>query len=86
MSEEVVKAEANGHVEPPEMMSTGMYAIFKTPEGGWVVSYLPSDTEEEGHFQIPAVAVQLLQSMMRGEPLPNPMELVKTMMAARKGM
>jgi hypothetical protein len=80
-----VAANGNGNGSPI-LMSQGEYAIYRTPSGGWHIAYVPSDTDDTGHFEIPAMAVQLLQGMMRGEPLPNPMEMVKGIMAARKNM
>jgi hypothetical protein len=69
----------------PELMSSGSYAIYRTPSGGWHISYIPSDTEKMGHFEIPAVAVQMFQQLQSGEGLPNPIEMVRRMMAARNG-
>jgi hypothetical protein len=69
----------------PELMSAGSYAIYKTPSGGWHISYIPNDTDKMGHFEIPAIAVQMFQQLQAGEGLPSPMEMVKRMMAARNG-
>jgi hypothetical protein len=63
----------------PELMSQGTYAIYKTPEGGWHIAYLPSDTTDTQHFEIPAMAVQLFQAMQRGE-MPSPLSMMKKMM------
>lgn len=67
----------------PELMSAGSYAIYRTPSGGWHISYVPNDTDKMGHFEIPAIAVQMFQQMQNGEGLPSPMEIVKKMIAAR---
>jgi hypothetical protein len=68
----------------PELMSSGTYAIYKTPEGGWHIAYIPSDIEETQHFEIPAIAVRLFQQMQRGEGLPSPAQMVRQMLEARK--
>jgi hypothetical protein len=89
MSEWVtITPSENGSVSPttePELMSAGSYAIYKTPSGGWHISYIPNDTDKMGHFEIPAIAVQMFRQLQAGEGLPSPMEMVKRMMAARNG-
>lgn len=70
-------------IRAPELMSAGSYAIYRTPSGGWHISYVPNDTDKMGHFEIPAIAVQMFQQMQNGEGLPSPMEMIKKMIAAR---
>jgi len=72
-------------IEGPELMSAGSYAIYKTPSGAWHIAYQPNDTDKMGHFEIPAIAVQMLQQMQNGNGLPSPMEMLKKMVASRGG-
>jgi len=69
----------------PDLMSQGTYAIYQTPQGGWHIAYLPSDTEETQHFEIPAMAVQLFQTMQRGE-MPSPFQMMKKLMSERQDL
>lgn len=84
MEEEMTEVENVQTNSGPELMSTGTYAIYKTPQGGWHIAYVPADSPETMHFEIPALAVNLFQQMQRGEGLPNPVQMVKQMMEARK--
>lgn len=74
-----VKAVIVAGDETPKCLSQGTYAIYQTPEGGWHIAYLPSDTPDTQHFEIPAMAVQLFQAMQRGE-MPSPISMMKKMM------
>jgi hypothetical protein len=73
---------ATGTPDVAVPMSSGTYAIYQTPQGGWHIAYLPSDTTDTQHFEIPAMAVQLFQAMQRGE-MPSPFAMMKKLMSER---
>jgi hypothetical protein len=38
----------------PGLLGTGRYALYKTPDGGLMISYAPNGGGEQGHMPIPA--------------------------------
>lgn len=74
------ETESGSDRDTPQLMSQGTYAIYQTVEGGWHIAYLPSDTQDTQHFEIPTMAVQLFQAMQRGE-MPSPLSMMKKMMS-----
>jgi hypothetical protein len=51
----------------PELVSHGVYALYRRPDGGLVISYRPEGTHADLHLPIPAKLAPALD-MLRQNP------------------
>lgn len=49
----------------PELVSHGVYALYRRPDGGLVISYRPDGTEQDLHLPIPAKLAPALDMLQR---------------------
>lgn len=53
--------------EPGKRVSRGVYSIFKTDDGGMHLAYRPEGADEDAHFPLPAMMMQMLIAATEGK-------------------
>jgi hypothetical protein len=65
-------------VAAPEPILKGRFNLYETPDGGWHIAYIPDDTDETKHLEIPAMVIRMARASAEGKL--NPMQALKEMM------
>lgn len=76
-------AVAASEDQQPE--STGRYAIYRTPDGGYQLVYREDGSDTNQGMSFPAVAVRIASQISATGKMPNPAQLMKVITTMMRG-
>lgn len=70
-------SEAQAESAGPELLSRGVYSLYRAPDGAMHLAYRPEGTEEDLHLVIPAAMVRMAEAAASGQ---GPMGRMRALM------
>jgi hypothetical protein len=81
MEQTETETETAGQPTPTQR---GRYSRYDMPDGSIRILYRPDGTEQDERFEIPGALILLANKSAESGRMPNPMEILKALSAARK--
>lgn len=64
--------------DEPKLVLSGVFTLYETPDGGYHISYRPTDCDEDQHLEVPGKIVSMARTFTGAHRM-NPLALLARM-------